>query len=148
MRKVVELHEEIDEVNYFLKEWLRLQQSPDSSSRIIRKAEIRFVAHAIERVIKEADSLDIPVLLQTGSNPVLATPAHGFRHDRKSNSSNWLIPSKTTVPLTYFRRFKTKKGDRLAYIGNERGLLSLKSLAETISTGGELRLAGYQPGEW
>ena len=148
MRKITELHEEIDEVNYFLKEWLRLQQTDTTRSSIVCKAELRFVAHSIERVLHEAKDLDLPVLLQTGSQPVLASPAHRFRQDRTSNSSNWLIPSKTTIPLTNFRKLNTKSGDRLSFIGNERGLLSLRSLAETISKGGELRIANAHTGDW
>lgn len=148
MRKIQELHEEVDEVNYFLREWQRLAKSTNPDNRIIQKPEIRFVAHAIERVIKSAESLEIPLELMVGTEPVLAQRFQRISQKSHRSSLNWLIPSRTAIQLTYFRKLSTNKGNDLSFVGNEKGLMSLRLLAKTVAQGGELRISGKHAGDW
>ena len=147
MRKLVELHEQVDEVNYFLEEWLRLADADTPFAKHAKKPELLFVSRAIEHVIDDADSLAVPIELKVGTKPILG------RHDRRTRSQpkgrvNWLIPPRTTIRLTDYQRLPSRNGDRLSYVGNKHGLLSLRSLAETIAHGGELRLSGAHRGDW
>lgn len=148
MRQLVDLHEQIDEVNYFLREWQRLAQSDDPVAKIVQKPEIRFVSHAIERVIHQADTLEIPLVLRIGDQPVLGRQDRRPARKQHKPGFNWLIPSSSTIQLTDYRKFTTDDGDRVSYVGNKNGLLSLKSLAETVARGGELQIAGAHAGNW
>ncbi|MDQ5886317.1 MAG: hypothetical protein QG628_714 [Patescibacteria group bacterium] len=148
MRKIQELHEEIDEVNYFLREWQRLLVSNDQTNKIIQKPEIRFVSHAIERVIQSAYNLDIPLVLKTGSKPILAKRARKKSQHNSAPNFNWYIPSCATIQLTNYRKLSTEKSGLLTFVGNEKGLMSLRNLAEAVSHGGELRISGKHAGDW
>lgn len=149
MRPLVDLHEEIDEVNYFLNEWQKLRSSPEKKEKIKAKPEFRFVAHAIERVVKQADDLEIPLVLKTGKLPVVATKDRQI-HKRagRRNHFNWVIPSKSTIRLTAFAKYATTNGYKLSFVGNENGLISLRTLSEVIASGGELQIAGRHAGDW
>lgn len=148
MRQIVELHEQIDEVNYFLREWQRLAHSDEPIAKVVQQPEIRFVSHAIERVIREADNLEIPLVLKIGDQPVLGRQDRRPPRAQHKPGFNWLIPSSSTIRLTDYRHFTTEKGDRVSYVGNKNGLLSLRCLAETVARGGELQIAGVHAGDW
>lgn len=148
MRDRIALHEQIDEVNYFLREWQRLALSDDPIATILQQPEIRFVSHAIERVIQEAKIQDIPLVLKTGDEPILARQDRRPPRPMHKPAFTWLIPSSSTICLTDYRRFAGTDGKGVSYVGNQKGLMSLKSLAKTVASGGELRLAGLPAGEW
>jgi hypothetical protein len=148
MRKIQELHEEIDEVNYFLREWQRLRYSDNPYDKIVRKPEILFVSHSLERVVSTAKSLQIPLVLKTGKEPVLARRAQRTLHPNHKPNFNFLIPSQSIIRLTNFRKLKTKKGDTRSFVGDDRGLLTLRCLAETVYKGGELLIVGNHAGDW
>ncbi len=140
MRRIVDLHEEIDEVNYFLKEWQRLASEQQIDNAIIRKPEIKFVSHTLERVIDTAQILDVPVILQTGKRPVVAKKDRRPLHRPTATTHTWLIPSSSKITLNKYKKLSTSDGKKLSYVGNDNGLLSLRTLANTIAHGGKLQL--------
>lgn len=148
MHKIIELYEQVDEVNYFLKEWQRLSNINDPTAKIVNKPEMHFIAHAIEHLIKQADSLEVPLTLQIGNEAVLAR--QGRRHVAHKNKKhfNWLIPSRSTIKLTDFKKFTNSSGRKTTYVGNKNGLMTLLSLSQTVARGGELRLNGHNTGDW
>ena len=139
MKSVIELHEQIDEVNYFLREWQRLAHSHEPFAVAVRKPEIKFVSHALARVIHEAQKLNIPVLLKVGDAPVVAK-----RNKRRIESSglhvdNVFIPSRATVEVTDYIQ-QTTNGKKVSYIGSKEGVFPMSTLAQTVAHGGELTL--------
>ena len=140
MRDLIALHEQVDEVNYFLREWQRLATSDDPAAKIVKKPEIRFVSHSLRRVVHEASQMDIPLVLRTGEEPVLVKQK---RHDFR-----WMIPSSSTVNVTDYHRLTNEDGQTLSYVATHKGMLSLWTLAQTIAKGGELQIAGAHKGDW
>ncbi len=121
MKSLVELYEQVDEVNYFLQEWQLLSHSDEPFATAVRQPEIRFVSHAVERVIREAQAQNVPVILKLSDTPVVA------RHGKRSNAAtshrvdNVLIPPHTAVEVLGCNRKRAIDGKRLTYIDSNHG---------------------------
>lgn len=116
MRHILELEEQIDEVNYFLREWQFLKTHKDLPKAKLQEPEIRFIARTLERLIREAESLSVPIMLQPDGH------------------------TRTAIELSECLKLTNKHGQKVAYVGNKHGLLSLSKIAEMVSHGGELVL--------
>lgn len=116
MRRLLELSEEVDEVNYFLKEWQTLKAQKSSHKAVLEEPELRFISRNLERIIDEAQKLDSPLALKSNSSRV--------KH----------------IKLTKYLKIKSN-GKKISYVGNKDGLLSLNRIAEMVSSGGELSLS-------
>jgi hypothetical protein len=143
MREIVELHEQIDEVNYFVREWRSLAGLDTPNAKIFRKPEIRFVARALERVVQEANSLNIHVVLKVGE---------GMNHDahtEAAHSNTWpQLKPHSIIRLTDYQVLTDANGDKISYIGNKHALLSFGHFTDIIAGGGELSIAGPHEGDW
>lgn len=141
MRSLIDITEEVDEVNYFLKEWKKISDESSDYANALKKPEIHFVAHSLERVISETTKLNIDLELKIGNLPVVARQncKSVLYHDKPSK--NLLIPSNTSIHLTSYKKIKTKNGTKQSYIGNNKGVISLRTLANIVTNGGELRIA-------
>lgn len=125
IRQFVELCEEVDEINYFLKEWRRLKQMEKGKpAKVLEDPEMRFLTRTLERLIMQAQDLEMPLILSTSSE--LAT----------SSSQNG---STTGIELTECLRV-SRSGKDTSYVGNSKGLLSLIHLADVVAGGGSIML--------
>lgn len=129
MRALVDLHEELDEVNFFLKEWLRMKHSTTQSRQCLAEPELRFIIRTLERLIHQAQSLDKGIVL---ASEVDATEVE-------------LVKSNAGIPLTECIRVTTSSGKAIAYVGNSHGLLSINHLAHIVAKGGQITLGAVQP---
>lgn len=128
MRRLIELSEEIDEVNYFLNEWQHMRCYKNRRAKLLQGPEIRFITRTIERLITEAETLERPLLLAVNAREDASQARH--------------------IPLTQCLKMTNGSGENVAFIGNTEGLLSLTKLAEMVSRGSRLVLAGSEAGEW
>lgn len=143
MRQLIELHEEINEVNYFLREWQRLITHPADGSSILAQPELRFISRTIEHLINEAQAIDRPLVLRVerGEVPEVILKDSALPPGERSTPSS---PG-SVIELTEYLKTTNKKGDRISYVGNKHGLLSLSKLADMVANGSTLQLTGdYQ----
>ena len=129
MRKLIELSEEIDEVNYFLREWQRLKYSSDTKAQLLAEPELRFISRTLERLVNESQALEVPLLL------------HVDKYDQKKQ------PSGSTIELSECLRLVNKNGTQISYVGNHKGLLSLSRIAEMIARGSSIKLSESVPSQ-
>ena len=128
MRRLIELHEEVDEVNYFLNEWQHIRQYKNTRAQLLQGPEVRFITRTIQRLIIEAETLEIPLVLAVDAHEGTAPARH--------------------ITLTQCLKMTNGSGENVAFVGNTEGLLSLTKLAEMVSRGSRLVLAGSETGEW
>jgi hypothetical protein len=139
MQRIAELHEQIDEVNYFVKEIQRLKLANRPEDEILQKPEVRFVSRALRHVIEDARQLHIQVILRPSPQPQDPVGRSTVQHEEAP------MPD---IPITEYHQVTTDNGDRLAYIGNRNSLLSLTYISEIIQDGGKLAVAGPHEGDW
>ena len=125
MRKLAELSEEICEVNYFLKEWQRLKIHPEINGSILQQPELRFIARTIEHLINESQLLNSSLILKVEK---LKNKNVGTCQKKNLNESS--------IELTKYFKTVDHKGDRISYVGNRHGLLSVSKLSEMFAGGG------------
>lgn len=128
MRRLIELNEQIDEVNYFLNEWQHLKQYKNARAKSLQGPEVRFITRTIERLIHEAELLDIPLVLELKTATDAIEPSNSAEH--------------TQIPLTECYKMTNDYGENVAYVGNGQGLLSIAKVAEMVSRGSRLVLVG------
>ncbi len=124
MRKLLELREEIDEVNYFLREWQFIKSHKNVPRAILEEPELRFIARMIERLVDATQELDLSLALKS----------------KPSDHSG--------IELTQYMKLTNKRGEKISYVGNRHGLLSLSKVAEMVSRGGELTLPKVTLDDW
>ncbi len=141
MRQLIELHEEINEVNYFLREWQHLRTHPADSSSILAQPELRFISRTIEHLINEAQAIDRPLLLKVEKYE--GRIATTLKHKALVSTVSTAPSSRhSVIELTEYLKTTNKKGDRISYVGNKHGLLSLSKLADMVANGSTLQLTG------
>ena len=143
MKSLVELYEQLDEVNYFLQEWQRLSHSAEPFAAAVRQPEIRFVSHAVVKVIREAHAHNMPVILQLSDKPVIAR--HGKRSQITHRVDNVLIPPHTSVEVLGCNQKRAADGKKLTYIESNHGLFTLIGLARAVAHGARLIIGADDP---
>lgn len=126
MKKVIELTEEVDEVNYFLQEWRRLKHMEGAPLGALAEPELKFLVRTLGRLIDQARYLDMPLVLTDTTMGDNDDPAgeQGLRG----------------IHLTEYFHTQNNEGSTVAYVGNEQGLLSISRLADMVAKGRRLRL--------
>jgi hypothetical protein len=123
MRQLLELHEEINEVNFFLREWQNMKIHKDMVSTVLAEPEMRFISRTLERLIYDAQSFELPLILNINEPNTTAGPSGG-----------------SVIRLTECLKLKNVDGGIISYVGNSNGLLSIGRIAELVSRGGNLQL--------
>lgn len=143
MRQLIELHEEINEVNYFLREWQRLRTHPTDNGSILAQPELRFISRTIEHLINEAQAIDRPLVLKVERSR--KRTATSLKQNNPLFTESNTAPSRDSIiELTEYLKTTNKKGDRISYVGNKHGLLSLSKLADMVADGSTLELKGMK----
>lgn len=123
MRALFDLNEELDEVNFFLKEWLRMKHSSAPERQCLAEPELRFIIRTLERLIRQAESIDKGIVLAAATDRTEAELARD-----------------SGIPLTECVRVVNTDGSSAVYVGNAHGLLSIAHLASIIARGGQIKL--------
>jgi hypothetical protein len=142
MRKLVELREEVEEVNYFLGEWQRLKSKSSPDSKLLEKPELHFICRTLEHLINDAEILDIPLVLtvQVGKSTKDS--------QIPSQSKQVMDVDGSSIAINQCLKLSNSKGQKISYVGNQNGLLSIARLAEMVASGSQLVLKGAPLTDW
>lgn len=139
MRRLIELHEQVDEVNYFLNEWQHLKQYKNSRAKALQGPEMRFIGRTLERLIHEAELLDMPLVLEIAARP---------QNDKSPHNNNTVHTPSPRIILSSCIKFTSETGESISYVGNPQGMLSLSTIAEMVSCGSRLLLSNSEASGW